>query len=602
MPGRKSILVRTPLIFRFLAGVEWLGNKLPHPFWLFCILFLTVTALSAILSGAGVSAVRPATQILKTSEDGRRVDGQSFNVDPGFEGFTVNLENASRSSRLSNIYVELYSGEQLVHEERIDRSELRDFQVDTERLEVLRQPGRYRLALVNRAQLVEARSLISKEGLNWFVLHMVENFAHFEPLGLVLVMLMGVAIAEGAGLIPAVMRGVALGVPRSLITPTLFALAACGNIGSDAGIVVVPPLAAAIYKQLGRNPITGLLVGYVGATAGFTANLVPAGTDVLAMSLTNAASGGDPEVNVFANWYFMVVSVFLLAIIGTVVTRLYVEPRLGGATGGATAEIEPLTAQQRKGIAWAGLALAATLGIWLLTILPEGGLLRHPDPDPNMFWRSNFFRGLVPVLFTLFTVGGVVYGYATGSVSKADDIIGFMSDSMKRMAGYIVLVLVIGQFTRAFQFANLDQLIAIGGANGLRAVGFEELPIPFFVAFILIIAVANLFMGSASAKWAIFAPIFVPMLMSLGYHPGFTQLLYRIGDSITNCVSPLYPYFPLLLGWIAGVDRARARVGTVLSYLVPYSVFLLAGWIVMLVLWYLTGVDIGPDSPIRLSG
>jgi aminobenzoyl-glutamate transport protein len=589
-------------VFRFLSGVEWLGNKLPHPFWLFCLLCLAVTALSAVLSGAGVSALRPEAQILKTSEDGQRVEGRSFTVDESFEGFTINLENASRSSRLSNIFVELYSDERLVHEERIDRSELQAFQVTTERLEVLRQPGHYRLALVNRAQLVEARSLISKEGLNWFVLSMVENFAHFEPLGLVLVMLMGVAIAEGAGLIPAVMRGVALGVPKALITPTLFAVAACGNIGSDAGIVVVPPLAAAIYKQLGRNPITGLLVGYVGATAGFTANLVPAGTDVLAMSLTNAASGGDPEINVFANWYFMAVSVFLLAIIGTVVTRLYVEPRLGGVTGGATAEIEPLTAQQKKGIAWAGLALAITLGIWLLTILPENGLLRHPDPDPNMFWRSNFFRGLIPVLFTLFTVGGVVYGYTTGSVSKADDVIGFMADSMRRMSGYIVLVLVIGQFTRAFQFANMDQLIAIGGANGLRAVGFEDLPIPFFVAFILMIAVANLFMGSASAKWAIFAPIFVPMLMSLGFHPGFTQLLYRIGDSITNCVSPLYPYFPLLLGWIADVDRARSRVGTVLSYLVPYAVFLLVGWTVMLVLWYLTGVDIGPDTPLRWGG
>jgi len=592
----------TSWAFRFLSGVEWLGNKLPHPFWLFCLLFLAVTAVSAILSGAGVSALRPETQILKTSQDGRRVEGQTFTVDASFEGFTINLENASRSSRLSNIYVELYSGERLVHEERIDRSELRAFPVTTERLEVLRQPGRYRLALVNRALLVEARSLISKEGLNWFVLNMVENFAHFEPLGLVLVMLMGVAIAEGAGLIPAVMRGVALGVPKALITPTLFAVAACGNIGSDAGIVVVPPLAAAIYKQLGRSPITGLLVGYVGATAGFTANLFPAGTDVLAMSLTNAASGGDPEINVFANWYFMAVSVFLLAFIGTVVTRLYVEPRLGGVTGSATAEIEPLTAQQKKGIAWAGLALAITLGIWLLTILPEGGLLRHPDPDPNMFWRSNFFRGLIPVLFTLFTVGGVVYGWTTGSVSKADDVLGFMADSMRRMAGYIVLVLVIGQFTRAFQFANMDQLIAIGGANGLRAVGFEDLPIPFFVAFILMIAVANLFMGSASAKWAIFAPIFVPMLMSLGFHPGFTQLLYRIGDSITNCVSPLYPYFPLLLGWIADVDRGRSRVGTVLSYLVPYAVFLLVGWTVMLVLWYLTGVDIGPDTPLRWGG
>jgi aminobenzoyl-glutamate transport protein len=163
-----------------------------------------------------------------------------------------------------------------------------------------------------------------------------------------------------------------------------------------------------------------------------------------------------------------------------------------------------------------------------------------------------------------------------------------------------VLVLVIGQFTRMFQFAHLDQLIAIKGADGLKVLGFESYPILFFVAFILIIAFANLFMGSASAKWAIFAPIFAPMFLTLGFHPAFTQLLYRIGDSITNCVSPLYPYFPLLLGWIATLDKEKSRVGTVLSYLTPYAAFLLVGWVIMLVIWYLLGLPIGPDSPIRM--
>jgi aminobenzoyl-glutamate transport protein len=587
-------------IFRLLDVVEWLGNKLPHPFWLFCMLIVLVLGLSVLLDLAGASAIRPETQILRTIEDGQRVDGRHIDAGPEFEELSIQLESASRSSRLSNVYVEFYSGPDLVHEETIDRLELADLRVSSERFPVLREDGSYRIKIVNRSQRVEARSLLSRSGLNWFVLRMVENFAHFEPLGLVLVMLMGVAVAEGAGLIPTVMRGVALAVPAALITPTLFALAACGNIGSDAGIVVIPPLAAAIYKQLGRNPIVGLLVGYVGATAGFTANLVPAGTDVLAMSLTNAATGGLPEINVFANWYFMVASVVFLAILGTLVTRWYVEPRLGGSAGGETAAIEPISAEERKGLLWSGAAIAAVLVLWLVTILPENGLLRHSDPA--MFWRSNFFRGLVPVLFTLFVAGGVAYGYATGSIRKADDIIGFMADTMKRMAPFIVLVLVMSQFTRIFQYANFDQLIAIQGAEGLRALGFEEYPIPFFVAFVLIIAVANLFMGSASAKWAIFAPIFAPMFLTLGYHPAFTQLLYRVGDSITNCVSPLYPYFPLLLGWVAAMDRSKSKVGTVISWLVPYSLFLLAGWIVMLIVWYLLGLPVGPDSPIRLAG
>jgi aminobenzoyl-glutamate transport protein len=591
---------RKSLMFRFLDWVEWGGNKLPHPFWLFCFLILGVLLISDVLPRLGVAANTPETQILQTEQEGRRIDGRIFRVDPGFEAFVIEMEQASYSSRLKNIHVELYTGGTLVHERAIEREALRSFEISREIFPLLEDGGTYRIKFVSRSEQVRPRSLLSREGLNWFVLEMVENFAHFEPLGLVLVMLMGVAIAEGAGLIPTMMRGIAIGVPKVLITPALFVLAACGNVGSDAGIVVIPPLAAAIFRQLGRNPIVGLLVGYVGATAGFTANLLPAGTDVLAMSLTNAATGNNPEISVLANWYFMSASVVLVAILGTLVTNRYVAPRISGEVGAGSAEIQRLSAVEKRGIVWALVATAVALGIWLLTILPENALLRNPDP--NLFWRSNFFKGLVPVLFSLFTVGGVVYGIKTGTIKRADDVIGFMADAMKRMGPFIVLVLVMSQFIRMFQFARLDRIIAIQGAEWLRAMGFESFPIPFFVAFIVLIALANLFMGSASAKWAIFAPIFVPMFLSLGYYPAFTQLLYRIGDSTTNCLSPLYPYFPLLLGWIAGIDKEKSKVGTVLAFLIPYANFLLIGWIGMLVVWYLLGLPVGPDSPILLNG
>jgi aminobenzoyl-glutamate transport protein len=591
---------RKSLMFRFLDWVEWGGNKLPHPFWLFCFLILGVLLISDVLPRLGVAANTPETQILQTEQEGRRIDGRIFRVEPGFEAFVIEMEQASYSSRLKNIHVELYTGGFLVHERAIEREALRSFEISREIFPSLEDGGTYRIKFVSRSEQVRPRSLLSREGLNWFVLEMVENFAHFEPLGLVLVMLMGVAIAEGAGLIPTMMRGIAIGVPKVLITPALFVLAACGNVGSDAGIVVIPPLAAAIFRQLGRNPIVGLLVGYVGATAGFTANLLPAGTDVLAMSLTNAATGNNPEISVLANWYFMAASVVLLAILGTLVTNRYVAPRISGEVGTGSAEIQRLSAVEKRGIVWALVATAVALGIWLLTILPESALLRNPDP--NLFWRSNFFKGLVPVLFSLFTVGGVVYGIKTGTIKRADDVIGFMADAMKRMGPFIVLVLVMSQFIRMFQFARLDRIIAIQGAEWLRAMGFESFPIPFFVAFIVLIAFANLFMGSASAKWAIFAPIFVPMFLSLGYYPAFTQLLYRIGDSTTNCLSPLYPYFPLLLGWIAGIDKEKSKVGTVLAFLIPYANFLLIGWIGMLVVWYLLGLPVGPDSPILLNG
>ena len=589
-------------MMKVLDWVEKYGNKLPHPFWLFCILIAIVLGLSALLSCLGVVAVTPATEVLQSVEGGVKVDGRLFTIDTGFEPFVIEMEKSSHSSKLNNLYVEIYTDGKPIHEEAIDRSALKSLPVSQERFPVLQEGGTYRIKVVNRSREVPVESLLTKDGLNWFVLSMVHNFAHFEPLGLVLVMLMGVAIAEGAGLIPALMRGIAANVPAPLIIPALFILAACGNVGSAAGVVVIPPLAAAIFKQLGKNPITGLIVGYVGATAGFTANFFPAGTDVLAMSLTNAASGNDPEINVLSNWYFMSASVFFLAVIGTVVTKWIIMPRLGDAKETETEEIERLTPLEKKGLLYAGIGVAILAGIWLITILPEKGWLRNPDPNPDLIWRSNFFKGLIPILFSLFAAGGIVYGKVTGSIRKADDIVGFMVDAMKRMGGYIVLILVIAQFTKMFQYAHLDELIAIKGAELLRAVGMEELPVPFLIAFIVIIALANLFLGSSSAKWAIFAPVFVPMFISLGYHPAFTQLLYRIGDSITNCVSPLYPYFPILLGWIASIDKEKGRVGTVLSLLLPYANFLLFGWIAMTIIWYVLGLPVGPDSPLFLSG
>lgn len=575
---------------RILDGIEAAGNRLPHPFWLFCGLFLMVGLGSAALSGTRVQQAE--TQLLVEMVDGERTLGRPI-VDPSQP---VDLSTVPISSRLKDLKVELWSGERAVATMPVSRGDLGA--IDASALSGQSEP---RVRLVNRPAEVEVRSLLGRAGLTWLVLNLVENFAHFEPLGLVLVMLMGVAVAEGTGLVAITMRSIVAVVPDWAVTPVLFALAACGNIGSDAGIVVIPPLAAAIYRQLGRNPIAGLLVGYVGATAGFTANLLPAGTDVLAMALTNAATGGQPEVNVFCNIYFMAASVFFLATVGTWVTHRYTLPRLGTVEGSGDAdEVEEIRRTQWRALGFAWLSVVLLGAVWMLTILPEGGWLRNADPSPGMFWRSPFFKGLVPILFTLFVVGGIVYGRFAGTLEKADELVEHMTGAMKRMGGYIVLILVIAQFIRAFQWAHLDQVVAVQGAGLLRAAGMEQYPVPFFVAFIGVVAVANLFMGSASAKWAIFAPIFVPMFMSVGLHPAFTQLLYRMGDSITNCVSPLYPFFPVLIGWIAEVDEGKSGVGTVLSFLVPYAFWLMVGWLIMLVGWYAMGWPIGPNSPIFL--
>ncbi|NJK89858.1 MAG: AbgT family transporter [Myxococcales bacterium] len=411
---------------RLLDGIELIGNRLPHPFWLFLWLIVAVAVVSEVVA----ALVSDST---------------------AFSGDTA------------------------------------------------------------------PRPVLRPDTLRWFVLHMVENFGHFEPLALVLVMLMGVSIAEGTGLIPAVMRGIAASVPKTLIVPALFGLAACGNIGSDAGIVVIPPLAAIVFKELGRNPIAGLLVGYVGATAGFTANLLPAGTDVLAMALTNAATRGEPEITVLANWYFMSASVVLLSAIGTFVTVAIVEPRLPPGPASSGVKMSGLAPEERRGVVVAGVVTAILSIAWLATVVPEGGALR--DPNPDQFWRSPFFRGLVPVLFSLFAASGIAYGIAAKTIGKPNDILEHMIGAMRRMAPYIVLILAISQFIELFQYTRLDQLIARSGASLLSGLGAKDAPIPLFLAFISAVAFSNMFLGSASAKWAIFAPIFVPMFCNSAFIP-----------------------------------------------------------------------------------
>lgn len=498
----------------FLRWVEIIGNKLPHPFWLFvwiCILIIVISAVTAYL---GVQAAQPA------------------------------------------------SGE-----------------------------------------IVNARNLISSEGLRWFVENLVTNFAHFAPLGLVLVMLMGVSVAEQSGLLTIIMRKITYATPKKIIFPVIFIIGAAGNIGSDAGIVVVPPIAAIIFMQMGYHPIAGLIAGYAGATAGFTANIVIAGTDVLLAGIsTEITEAMNPpmEVSATANWYFMIASTFVLGLGGAFIVRRFTIPRAAHFAGmdkvaDFAEKDKALTAAEKKGLKHAGISLLIYLFVVALLVVPPGAPLRNPETGGIV--PSPFLRGLVPVLFFFFAIPGYFYGKATGTIRQKDDVLKFMGHGMKNLSGYIVLMLVVAQFVNLFSWSNLDSILAIQGANFLEATGLTGSLL--FILFIVLIAFLNIFLGSGSAKWAIFAPIFIPMLAQLGYSPAFVQLMYRMGDSITNCVSPLYVYFPLLIGWIHQYDK-RLKIGTIISLLVPYSIVLLILWIVLLFIWVTVNLPIGVGEYIYL--
>ncbi len=450
-----------------------------------------------------------------------------------------------------------------------------------------------------------AQNLVSGKGLRLFLENMVTNFASFAPFALVLVMLMGVSVAEKSGLLPAILKSLVFAVPKPIVFPVIFIIGACGNIGSDAGVVIVPPIAALIFAQMGINPIAGLIAGYAGATAGFTANFFIAGTDVLlagiSSEITEHFSHLD-EVSATANWYFMIASTLLLGVGGAFVVKRFTIPRCStigldsGAENVSIAQEHIVSPEERKGKRNAGIAFLIYTAIIVLLVVPPWAPLRHPET--GLIVPSPFLRGLVPILFFAFAIPGYFYGRAVGTITKANDVLKFMEQGMKDLSGYIVLMLVVAQFINLFYWSNLDTILAIKGAELLKSAGLTG-PV-MFILFTALVAFLNIFLGSGSAKWAIFAPIFIPMLAQLNYSPAFVQLLYRIGDSITNCVTPLYVYFPLLLGWVHKYNK-NIGIGTIVSLLVPYMIVLFVMWIALLLVWYYLGLPIGVGETIYLN-
>ena len=455
-----------------------------------------------------------------------------------------------------------------------------------------------------RGEVIEARNLMSGEGLRWFLQELVTNFAHFAPFGLVLVMIMGVSIAEQTGLLTMVLRTVAFATPQKIIFPVIFIIGACGNIGSDAGVVVVPPIAALIFMQLGYHPIAGLVAGYAGATAGFTANFFIAGTDVLLAGIsTSITEHMHPpmEVSATANWFFMIASTLMLGFGGAFIVKRYTIPRTSQFAG--MSEVAAIaqasrekTPEEKRGLRNAGLSFLVFVAVVSILVVPSWGPLR--DPVTGSVVPSPFLRGLVPILFFMFAIPGFFYGRAVGTIKKWDDILKHMEQGMRGLAGYIVLMLVVAQFIELFRWSRLDTVLAVNGAEFLQATGLTG--ITLFIIFMIFVAVLNIFLGSGSAKWAIFAPIFIPMLAQLGYSPAFVQLMYRIGDSITNCISPIYVYFPLLLGWIHKYDK-RLGIRTIVSLLIPYSIILFLMWVVLLLVWFSLNLPIGVGEYIYLQ-
>ena len=446
-------------------------------------------------------------------------------------------------------------------------------------------------------ELIVVRNLLSGEGVRWLFESVEKNFVRFPPLGLVLTAMVGIGVAEGSGLLTALIRFLVLRAPRRLITMAVIFAGVFSHVASEAGYVVLIPLAAAMFLALGRHPMAGLAAAFSGVSGGFGANFVITSVDpVLAGMSESAAQILDPAVTVSpaANLYFMGASALLITGAGTWVTERIVEPRLGAYAGSLAPEpLEELGPRERRGLLWAALGVLSLAALLAVLTLPADGLLRHPGQG---LLKSAFFGGLITAILLVFLVPGLLYGVTVGTFRSDKDVVKQMVSSMSHMGTYIVLVFFAAQFVYAFGHSNLGLILAVDGAELLRGIGLTG--IPLMVAFVLLSGFINLFMGSASAKWAIMAPVFVPMFMLLGYHPALTQAVFRIGDSITNVVTPMMSYFALIVTFAARYDE-KYGIGTIISTMLPYSVVFGVLWTLLMVGWMLLGLPVGPDGPLH---
>jgi aminobenzoyl-glutamate transport protein len=446
-------------------------------------------------------------------------------------------------------------------------------------------------------RIVAATSLLSAENIRKLWVEMPKTFTGFHPLGYVLVVMLGAGVAEKSGLFGAAMRAGVANAPTYLLTPIVALVAMMGNLAADAAYVVLIPLAGVIYAAAGRHPIAGIAAAFAGVSGGFSANLFPGQLDALLFGITQSAANTvfpDWQANIAGNWYFIIgMTVVFLPVIWYVTDKM-VEPRLGAYRPEGTQAIA--AGMTTTATVDAGLASLGVVALWLLmTLGPDTPLIDETaTPEAQL---TPFYQSLVAGFMILFLLAGWAYGRATGIIKNHRDLVRMMSDSMADMAYFLVLAFAISHFVAMFGWSNLGLITAVHGADGLSALA---LPAPLLLILVVLFTAAlNLFIGSASAKWALLAPVLVPMLMLLGVSAEMTTAAYRVGDGATNIITPLMVYFPLILvfcqRWVKDFG-----IGSLAATMIPYSVGLLLIGMALVGVWVAAEVPLGPSAPVYL--
>lgn len=451
-------------------------------------------------------------------------------------------------------------------------------------------------------------NLLSAEGIQYMFSNMYQNFVGFSPFAIAISVFMAMGVITKAGLLDSMFIGMAANVSKRMLTIMIIFIGIMSNMMGDIGFIVMPPLAAMLFVAMGRNPIVGMCCAYAAASCGLSANLVIGLTDArLAATTQMAAQIIDPKfiVSPTCNWYFIAAATFVLTAVASFVTEKVLEPRAGvwhreDADESVRIDIDAYksTPVQKHGMRVAGLAALLILAIIALGAIPSWGILRNADGVSVFAAKETQIGSIVTTLILVIMIPGLIYGKITGSIPDAKAFSNALADGIRDIAPFAVLCFFAGQFTAWFTKSNLGIILAVKGADWLKSIGLEGLPL-MLILFIFF-AIINLFLPSANAKWAIMAPIFVPMLMLLGYHPALTQIVYRMGDSTTNAITPVLAYFAVMLGLVRQYDK-KAGMGTLMSLLMPYTLYYVLAWGGLFTVWYLLKLPLGPAGPLFLS-
>jgi aminobenzoyl-glutamate transport protein len=436
-------------------------------------------------------------------------------------------------------------------------------------------------------------SLLTADGIRFMVTSVVRNFLAFTPVGVILVAMVGVGLAEEAGLIKALIHKIVIVAPRKAITFIVVAMGVLSSVASDAGYLVLIPLGAAAFLSLGRHPVAGLAAAFSGVAAVFGVNLIITPVDGVLTELTNDAIHLlNPSYSIYltANLYFSIVSSVLLCAVCTVITERVVEPRLGDYQGERPADSEGASIEESRGLRAALYGLIGVGIVIALLTLPPGAPLRNPETGA-LIGDSPFMNSLIVLIMLLFLVTGYAYGKGAGTIRNVSEAINAITKTFSGLGGLLFLFLIISQFLAHFNYSNLATIAAVRLADIIESANFHGLPL--LIVFVVVTAALNLIIPAAIAKWAILAPIFVPLFMKLNVAPDAVLAAYRVGDSPGNVITPLMAYFGMIVVFVQKYQK-DAGVGTVVAMMLPYAAALYAIWTLFLILWYVIGFPFGP--------